>query len=174
MSVVNLKVKYIRPKYQNLKEWMQDSQNFYIGRAGVLFIDGVRFPAKSSIFANPYKITTSETRDTVIKKYRQYILKKIYTETEYQKQFSELKKSVETQGKNLGCWCKPEKCHGDVLLELIEKYTVYTHFEDECKICDVKFNELGGWKCGFCGLPLCVMHNEEKYICKCEDEFISK
>ena len=25
------------------------------------------------------------------------------------------------KGKNLGCWCYPEKCHGDVLIELINK-----------------------------------------------------
>jgi hypothetical protein len=26
----------------------------------------------------------------------------------------------EFRGKVLGCWCKPEACHGDVLIELIE------------------------------------------------------
>lgn len=25
------------------------------------------------------------------------------------------------QGKTLGCWCSPKKCHGDILVELIEK-----------------------------------------------------
>jgi len=168
MSVINLKVKYIRPKYLNLKEWMEDTNNVYIGRANVVFIDGKRFPAKPSIFANPYKINSNETRNMVIKKYRQYILNKIYALTEYKEQLQELK------GKNLGCWCKPEKCHGDVLLELINKYTVYTCFNAKCKICDVKFNESSGWKCGFCGLELCDTHNDKKYICKCEDEFLNK
>jgi len=27
----------------------------------------------------------------------------------------------ELEGKVLGCWCKPKSCHGDVLLDLIEK-----------------------------------------------------
>lgn len=26
-------------------------------------------------------------------------------------------------GKILGCWCKPQACHGDVLLELLDKLT---------------------------------------------------
>lgn len=26
----------------------------------------------------------------------------------------------ELKGKTLGCWCKPQACHGDVLIELIE------------------------------------------------------
>lgn len=25
-------------------------------------------------------------------------------------------------GKILGCWCKPQACHGDILLELLEEY----------------------------------------------------
>lgn len=25
-------------------------------------------------------------------------------------------------GKILGCWCKPQACHGDVLLELLKEY----------------------------------------------------
>jgi hypothetical protein len=27
----------------------------------------------------------------------------------------------ELKGKTLGCWCRPLPCHGDVLVELIEK-----------------------------------------------------
>jgi hypothetical protein len=45
MAVVNVKVEYIRPKHKNLSEWMKDENNVYIGRKGVVFIDGKRFPA---------------------------------------------------------------------------------------------------------------------------------
>ena len=42
--VVNVKVAHIRPKYQNLQEWMQDTaNNVSIGRSGVVFIDKQRF-----------------------------------------------------------------------------------------------------------------------------------
>lgn len=44
MSVVNCKVKHIRPKYNNLEEWIKDENNVYIGRKGVVFIDEKRFP----------------------------------------------------------------------------------------------------------------------------------
>lgn len=43
MSVVNVKVANLRPHYNNLREWMQDEDNVYIGRKGVVFIDGKRF-----------------------------------------------------------------------------------------------------------------------------------
>jgi hypothetical protein len=113
-QVVNVKVKYIRPKYENLKEWMEDTNNIYIGRKGVVFIDKLRFPKEDSIFANPYKLDEINTRDIVIEKYRTYILEKMKD----QNFVNELKK---LKGKNLGCWCFPEKCHGDVLVEYVNK-----------------------------------------------------
>lgn len=44
MQVVNVKVAHIRPKYNNLKEWMEDENNEYVGRGGVVFVNGERFP----------------------------------------------------------------------------------------------------------------------------------
>ena len=56
-TVVNVKVENIRPEYQNLKEWMNDENNVYIGRGGIVFIDGERFPKQNSEWANPFKIS---------------------------------------------------------------------------------------------------------------------
>jgi len=117
MSVVNCKVSYIRPKYNNLKEWMNDPNNIYIGRDRVVFIDKQRFPSQPSNFANPYKIGKDGTRQEVIFKYKKYITHQLETNILLQKELTNMK------GKNLGCWCKPDICHGDVLLELIDKYT---------------------------------------------------
>ncbi len=77
MSIVNCKVKHIRPKYNNLKEWIDDSNNVYIARSGVVFIDKKRFPSVSSNFANPYKVGKDGTREKVIKKYKEYITQKL-------------------------------------------------------------------------------------------------
>ena len=49
-----------------------------------------------------------------ITKYREYIVKKLDKDPNLVKELRQLK------GKKLGCWCKPDACHGDVLLELIE------------------------------------------------------
>ena len=114
-TVVNVKVKYIRPKYENLKDWISDTNNVYIGRAGVVFIDGKRYPKHSSIFANPYKINVDGNREEVIEKYKKYITDKINNDTNLQSELLSMK------GKTLGCWCKPELCHGDVLVDLIKK-----------------------------------------------------
>jgi hypothetical protein len=113
MSVVNCKVQYLRPKYANLAEWMSYPNNVYIARAGVVFVDGKRFPAQSSPFANPYKIGRDGSRAEVIEKYRVYITEKIKQDAALYNQLRHMK------GKNLGCWCHPEPCHGDVLLSII-------------------------------------------------------
>ena len=42
-----------------------------------------------------------------------YKIKKL--ETEGTEELKRLK------GKKLGCWCKPERCHGDVIVKLIEE-----------------------------------------------------
>lgn len=113
MSIVNCRVEHIRPKYHNLKEWMADPQNVYIGRKGVVFIEETRFPPNSSNFANPYKIGKDGTREEVLEKYRNYITKKLEDSESLRVELASLK------GKNLGCWCSPEPCHGDILLLLI-------------------------------------------------------
>lgn len=127
MSVVNCKVANIRPKYKNLQEWMEDPNNVYIGRGGIVFIDKQRFPKHSSNFANPYKIGRDGLREEVIEKYRGYITAKIKHDTLLEKEL------ITLRGKNLGCWCFPEPCHGDVLIELLSKYD--SEFEGECCIC---------------------------------------
>jgi hypothetical protein len=114
-SVVNVKVANIRPKYDNLQEWCQDCNNIYIGRRGVVFVDDARFPYESSIWANPFKISKDMSREDCITQYEIYIRNKI-------KQESLGFELLKLKGKNLGCWCKPSGCHGDILLKLIDEF----------------------------------------------------
>ncbi len=116
MSVINVSVKNIRPNgYSNLKEWIEDDSNVYVGRQGVVFIDGKRYPEKSSLFCNKYKIGKDGTRQEVIDKYRIWLSDCVEKSPEFVNQLKKLK------GKNLGCWCHPESCHADVLLEFVNK-----------------------------------------------------
>jgi hypothetical protein len=67
---------------------------------------------RPSKWGNPFKIGRDGSRHEVIRKYRDMII----VNTELITQLpSELK------GKVLGCWCKPDACHGDVLAELADK-----------------------------------------------------
>jgi hypothetical protein len=111
-TIVNVKVKNIRPTYYTLYDWMQNPQHEYIGRGGIVFINKERFPKKASTWANPFKVTT-EGRDKCLELYETWVRDKIKKEgTE------ELKK---LKNKVLGCWCKPEKCHGDILIKILNE-----------------------------------------------------
>lgn len=145
-EVVNVKVKFIRPEYKNLKEWCEDPSNLYIGRRGIVFVDKVRYPPKDSIFANPFKLKDffgenseensknspkenssqknsreNSSRELCLEKYREYLIEKIENGTITIDDLKSLK------NKKLGCWCvEPEnttiKCHGHILLEIASKY----------------------------------------------------
>jgi hypothetical protein len=69
-----------------------------------------------SKWGNPFEIGRDGTRAEVIEKYRQWIL----DQPELLAQLHELK------GKTLGCWCSPLPCHGDVLVELIDRERLKT------------------------------------------------
>ena len=123
-TVCNVKVSFIRPKgFDNLKLWCEDDNNVYIGRRGIVFIKNEesggkeRYPTRDSKWANPFKLGKGKnamSREESIEKYEEYICQKIQEDPETYN-LSELK------GKNLGCWCCPEKCHGEVLKKLVEK-----------------------------------------------------
>jgi len=75
--------------------------DIYIGRPGKCM------PSK---WGNPFHVGIDGNIDEVLAKYREYILST-----------PALKESLpELKGKVLGCFCKPKRCHGDVLVELVE------------------------------------------------------
>lgn len=114
--VVNVKVAHIRPKYQNLQEWMQDTAtNVYIGRSGVVFIDKQRFPKRDSPWANPFQITKTTSRQQVLEQYETHLQQQLIENPILEENLLAL------DGKHLGCWCHPEACHGDVLKRMITK-----------------------------------------------------
>jgi len=69
---------------------------------------------RPSKWGNPYSHkegTLAEfrvkNRAEALEKYEKYLL-------ENETLFNSL---IELQGKTLGCWCKPNKCHGDILVK---------------------------------------------------------
>ncbi len=66
--------------------------DIYIGRPGK--------------WGNPFSIGQHGTREQVINKYEEYLFT------------SGLIQDIgELDGKILGCWCRPYRCHGDILLK---------------------------------------------------------
>lgn len=73
----------------------------YIGRDYAEFTD--------EGWGNPFHIGKDGTREEVLAKYREWLLGNEYL----------LKRLPELKDKILGCWCKPDLCHGDILAELV-------------------------------------------------------
>ena len=79
----------------------------YIGRA--CNMGGWRL--NQSKWHNPYSVK-QYGRDDALNRYRTYI------ESNTNNLLNDLH---ELAGKQLGCWCKPSPCHGDILRELFKK-----------------------------------------------------
>ncbi len=131
--MVNVKVACIRPRgYQDLRAWTQKPGNVYIGRPGVLLLPEdtqsgrTRFPPQCKDmelellypWANPYKIpkgsSSDEDRKKVLEKYEDYIKLQI---AHGKVDLQDLVGSSE-----LGCWCSPLPCHGNILGRLIQEH----------------------------------------------------
>jgi hypothetical protein len=82
-------------------EWAARPNALYIGR------EVPRAKAAASMWANPFSVERFG-RDVCLEMYERYV-----------RENPHLWDALETlDGKELGCWCHPEKCHGDVLLRL--------------------------------------------------------
>lgn len=75
---------------------------------------------RPSIWGNPFthikdRTTKAEfvvsTREEAIMMYKEYLLNSPHL----------MVKLESLRGKVLGCWCKPQACHGDVLIEVMEQ-----------------------------------------------------
>ena len=119
MPIVNTQTKFIRPRYRDLREWMNDKQNAYIGRKHEVFVSvsknshkKERFPYRSSVFANPYRVTMNMSQGQVIKLYEEHIRLKLafYPELIYD--------LLSLKGKNIG---STNPNHAVVLLKLIDE-----------------------------------------------------
>lgn len=71
----------------------------------------VVYIGRPSKWGNPFVIGRDGNREQVISKYRNYLL----NSPDLLKQIGEL------HGKDLVCYCAPNACHGDVLIEMVDR-----------------------------------------------------
>ncbi|GHV00874.1 hypothetical protein FACS1894159_07630 [Bacteroidia bacterium] len=77
----------------------------YIGRAG---------RGQDGYFGNPFRLEAGEPRGATIDRYRIWLYERLASDTEFKRRVQELR------GKTLGCFCKPDPCHGDVIAEYLD------------------------------------------------------
>eukprot|EP01061_Rhynchopus_euleeides_P001841 TRINITY_DN1135_c0_g1_i4.p1 TRINITY_DN1135_c0_g1~~TRINITY_DN1135_c0_g1_i4.p1 ORF type:complete len:149 (+),score=43.60 TRINITY_DN1135_c0_g1_i4:156-602(+) len=103
-GVVNVrKNMLVKSGYRDLAHWVEDPSHVYIGRDMTRYVPG----AVGSKWGNPFP-AKKHGREESIRLYAEHIQKSGYD-------LSELR------GKVLGCWCKPEPCHGDTLMRLVRE-----------------------------------------------------
>lgn len=72
---------------------------------------GQVYIGRPSKWGNPFKIGKDGSRDEVIAKYRAWIVR----------QPALMAALHELRGMDLACWCAPEHCHAEVLIELANR-----------------------------------------------------
>ena len=84
----------------------KESCDVYIGRAG---------QGKDGYFGNPFRLETTMTRGGTLDRYRKYFYHRLSADEEFRRRIGELR------GKTLGCFCKPNPCHGDIIKEYLDR-----------------------------------------------------
>lgn len=87
------------PRVVNIRSG--DPYDLYIGRANG------RYRLKASKWANPFKVGRDGDLDTALIRYLDYVTHGPL-----------LNNLEELSGKVLACWCAPNRCHGDILVQL--------------------------------------------------------
>ena len=105
-QVVSIRVADLRPTYNSLEEWLANPNHVYIGRK-VHYVKGTF----ESIWANPFTVS-KYGRENSIAAYENYMRVQRH---------DLMGRLEELEGKVLGCWCRPQVCHGDVLVKLIKE-----------------------------------------------------
>ncbi len=106
MSVINCRKKNLQENgYDDFEDWNSNKDNVYIGRNMNYYVKG----AIKSKWCNPYPVKKYGL-DKCLEMYKKYLYD------------SGLIDDIEElRDKNLGCWCAPSSCHGDILLDILEK-----------------------------------------------------
>eukprot|EP00286_Rhodomonas_abbreviata_P018800 CAMPEP_0181304586 /NCGR_PEP_ID=MMETSP1101-20121128/9236_1 /TAXON_ID=46948 /ORGANISM="Rhodomonas abbreviata, Strain Caron Lab Isolate" /LENGTH=496 /DNA_ID=CAMNT_0023410367 /DNA_START=43 /DNA_END=1533 /DNA_ORIENTATION=+ len=116
MVVRNIrKAELVKRGYRDLVHWLENPNHVYIGRNMLFYVPG----AEHSKWANPFSVK-KYGRDGCLEMYKEHILKN-----------EELRAALpELKGMEMGCWCHPERCHGDVLLELLTNVNPPAEFKE--------------------------------------------
>ena len=125
--MVQLVSRLLSPVGRRVVNRRTEKETIYIGR--------------SSPLGNPYIIGKDGDRDTVIAKYRDYLVQQISKGNK--EIINSLRLIKQDPNARLGCYCKPLACHGDVILSLLD--TIDNPVEVILAFTGHRPNKLGGY-----------------------------
>ena len=104
-TIINIRKKNLNKLgYCDLEDWLSENDNLYIGRYNH-YVSG----AIKSKWSNPYSVKKYGI-SRCLELYEEHIVNTLWNDIE------------ELEGMTLGCWCKPNLCHGDILIKLYKLY----------------------------------------------------
>ena len=121
-------------KLVNLQHCSDDEVDAYIGRETEMY------DFEESPHHNPYKVADYGRR-SALAHYAAYFYERYLEDEDYREQVHAL------EGQTLACWCWPQHCHGEVIIDLLEARreggfpAVIDHIEEE--VDSLKPEELG-------------------------------
>lgn len=113
MSVVDVHENNLKLlNYVDLADWVKHPNHVYIGRDMTRYVPG----AVGSKWGNPFK-SRKQGRKFCCDSYKDYVRsdQTLHNGKTLRQSLEELK------GKTLGCWCHPKRCHGHMLVELVNE-----------------------------------------------------
>lgn len=104
LNVISVRKKELQKRgYKDFKDWNQNPKHLYIGRNMSCYVPGT----SKSKWANPFK-SKKYGLERCLQMYEEHVLNSSLANDLYElKDFEEI-----------GCWCAPKQCHGDVLKKL--------------------------------------------------------
>lgn len=87
----------------------KEKYDVYIGRKG---------KGNDGYFGNPYPLLKGEDSGATLEKFKEYFLNRLEKDTEFKA------KVISLRGKRLGCFCKPKKCHGDIIANYLDNLEI--------------------------------------------------
>ena len=106
-TVINCKkANLIKSGYKDLQDWLSKPGHIYIGRNISFYVPG----ATGSKWANKFSV----------KKYSREKCLELY-EADIRSNPDLMNSLHELKDMTCACWCKPEGCHGDILIKLYKE-----------------------------------------------------
>ena len=107
MSIINVRKTKLKERgISDFMEWKSRPNTVYIGRNMSFYVKGTY----KSKWANPYSV----------KKYGREEALRLY-EDHIRNDLALYNSLSELRDKELGCWCYPDPCHGNILLKLLKE-----------------------------------------------------
>ena len=103
--------------FDTFKDWVDIPGHVYIGRDMSHRVEG----AVGSKWGNPFKVNANCDLTKSLHQYEHHVRTSRLVDSSGD-EFCLVDRLIELAGKQIGCWCKPYPCHGDVLIKLFKEF----------------------------------------------------